>query len=222
MDYRDKVIVFDPRPMPRIDDILNNFKISRYKLIDMLDLTKGYRQVPLDDDTEQKSAFVPPFGHFSFNVMPFGMVNAPQTLWDWWVKYSVVMKTMLRFSLMILVFTVSLWRITLYIWLQLLQLCKRLIGRLNRQSVSWVSFLQHIVGDGKIKPMLPKVQATQYFKVSLTKKHARSFLGLSDVTESSFLTFLVLPYHSMIWQKELTKQDEMTKWYWYCIQWTER
>lgn len=80
MDYRDKVIVFDPRPMPRIDDILNNFKISRYKLIDMLDLTKGYRQVPLDDDTEQKSAFVPPFGHFSFNVMPFGMVNAPQTL----------------------------------------------------------------------------------------------------------------------------------------------
>lgn len=63
--------------MPRIDDILN--KISKAKFISKLDLTKGYWQVPLDDDAKRKGAFVTPFGHFSFTVMPFGMVNAPAT-----------------------------------------------------------------------------------------------------------------------------------------------
>lgn len=79
VDFRElnKITVFDPRPMPRIDAILN--KISKAKFISKLDLTKGYWQVPLDDDAKRKSAFVTPFGHFSFTVMPFGMVNAPAT-----------------------------------------------------------------------------------------------------------------------------------------------
>ncbi|XP_065939476.1 uncharacterized protein [Magallana gigas] len=79
VDFRElnKITVFDPRPMPRIDAILN--KISKAKFISKLDLTKGYWEVPLDDDAKRKSAFVTPFGHFSFTVMPFGMVNAPAT-----------------------------------------------------------------------------------------------------------------------------------------------
>ena len=44
-----------------------------------LDLTKGYWKVPLDEDTKRKIAFVTPFSHFSFSVMPFGMVNALAT-----------------------------------------------------------------------------------------------------------------------------------------------
>lgn len=50
--------------MPRIDDILN--KISKAKFISKLDLTKGYWQVPLDDDAKRINAFVTPFGHFNF------------------------------------------------------------------------------------------------------------------------------------------------------------
>ena len=72
-----KETVFDPMPMPRMVDIF--IKISKAKYISKLDLTKGYWQVPLDEDAKRKSAFVTPFGHFSFTVMPFRMVNAPST-----------------------------------------------------------------------------------------------------------------------------------------------
>nr|XP_034310523.1 uncharacterized protein LOC117684040 isoform X3 [Crassostrea gigas] len=78
-DYRalNSITVFDPRPMPRMDDLLN--EVSRAKFISKIDLTKGYWQIPLDEDAKQKSAFVTPMGHYQFTVMPFGMVNAPAT-----------------------------------------------------------------------------------------------------------------------------------------------
>ena len=79
VDYRslNQVTIFDPRPMPRMDEILN--KVSRARYVSKIDLTKGYWQVPLDRDAEEKSAFVTPFGQYQFTVMPFGMVNAGAT-----------------------------------------------------------------------------------------------------------------------------------------------
>lgn len=78
VDFRElkKGTVFDPRPMPRMDVIL--IKISA-KYICKLDKTKVYWQVPLDEDVKRESAVVTPSGHFSFTVMPFGMVNARAT-----------------------------------------------------------------------------------------------------------------------------------------------
>jgi hypothetical protein len=42
-------------------------------------MTKGYWQVPLDEDAKRKSSFVTPFGQYKFSVMPFEMVNAGAT-----------------------------------------------------------------------------------------------------------------------------------------------
>ena len=44
-----------------------------------MDLLKGYWQVPLTDRTKQLSAFVMPDGLYQYQVMPFGMKNAPTT-----------------------------------------------------------------------------------------------------------------------------------------------
>jgi hypothetical protein len=78
-DYRslNHITVFDTRQMPRIDDLLN--KVRKAKYISKVDLTKGYWQIPLDEDTKQKTAFVTLMGHCQFTVMSFGMVNAPAT-----------------------------------------------------------------------------------------------------------------------------------------------
>ena len=58
----------DAYPMPRID-----------KFIDLttLDLTRGYWQVPVDKESQFKTAFTTPFGLFQFRVMPFGLHRAP-------------------------------------------------------------------------------------------------------------------------------------------------
>ncbi len=43
------------------------------------DISKAYWQVPLDDDAKEKSAFITYNGIYSWNTMPFGLMNAPAT-----------------------------------------------------------------------------------------------------------------------------------------------
>jgi hypothetical protein len=79
-DYRslNKVTVFDPYVIPRIDQILDD--VAKAKYITTSDLTNGFYQVPLDLQAKAKSAFITPFGaQYAYNVMPFGMMNSSAT-----------------------------------------------------------------------------------------------------------------------------------------------
>jgi len=77
IDYRklNKITVFDPEPIPNIEDIMS--KVGKAKYFTKLDLTKGYWQIPLAEHDKCKSAFITAEGLYEFNVLPFGMVNAP-------------------------------------------------------------------------------------------------------------------------------------------------
>ena len=79
VDYRklNTVTTVDPYPLPLIEDLIND--IGRAKYITTLDLTKGYYQVPMGEDSREKTAFVTPYGKYQFVTMPFGLVSAPST-----------------------------------------------------------------------------------------------------------------------------------------------
>ena len=79
VDYRALSCVadFDAYPMPRIDAILD--KVSSAKYISTIDLTRGYWQIPLEEDSRRKSAFITEFGLYEFKTMPFGLHGAPAT-----------------------------------------------------------------------------------------------------------------------------------------------
>jgi len=79
IDYRrlNAISVSDNYPIPRISEVFE--KIGSAKYLTQFDLTKGYYQIPLSEDTKDKSAFVTPYGLFQFEVMPFGMKTSPAT-----------------------------------------------------------------------------------------------------------------------------------------------
>lgn len=54
--WLDDVMVQDACPLLRIDEILDALAGNRY--FSTLELFIGYRQVPLDEDDQEKSAFV--------------------------------------------------------------------------------------------------------------------------------------------------------------------
>ncbi|CAM5149086.1 unnamed protein product [Natator depressus] len=67
----------DNYPMPCTDELLE--KLGWAQFISTLDLTKGYWQVPLDESAKERSAFTTHVGLYEFNVLPFGLWNAPAT-----------------------------------------------------------------------------------------------------------------------------------------------
>ena len=44
-----------------------------------LDLASGFWQVELDQAAKEKTTFITKFGIYEFEVMPFGLCNAPAT-----------------------------------------------------------------------------------------------------------------------------------------------
>ena len=79
VDYRklNAVTRKDAYPLPRIDDALDTLGSSKW--FTTLDLISGYWQVEVSDQDKEKTAFSTPEGLFEFNVMPFGLCNAPAT-----------------------------------------------------------------------------------------------------------------------------------------------
>jgi len=64
----------DSYSIPQVEDCIDRIGCAKY--VTKLDLLKGYWQVPLTPEVKGISAFVTPEG---FQVMPFGMKNAPAT-----------------------------------------------------------------------------------------------------------------------------------------------
>ena len=77
LDFRklNTLIKDDRFPLPRINEILAQLGKSQY--FSCLDLRKGYHQVPLTESSKEKTAFSVPGGHYEFNVIPFGLKDAP-------------------------------------------------------------------------------------------------------------------------------------------------
>jgi hypothetical protein len=62
-------------PLPNTASIFPN--LAGHSIYGSLDLRSGYHQLGLTQHASQWSAFVTPFGQYSFNRVPFGLANAP-------------------------------------------------------------------------------------------------------------------------------------------------
>ena len=183
VDYRRLNVVSraDAYPMPRVDDLVDQLGGAKY--ISMLDLTRGYWQVPVAQHAQHKTAFATPFGLYQFRRMPFGLQGAPATfqrmmdkLLDGWGHFTNAYLDDL------VIFSSS--------WPDHMQHLRAVIQRLQgagltvkprkcQLGMTKCIYLGHIVGGGQVEVETAKVQAIQEFGVPRTKKEVRSFLGLT-------------------------------------------
>src|SRR2546421_375262 len=79
IDYRKLNIITKPDayPLPRIDELLERYQTAKW--FTSMDLASGFHQVGMVEEDKEKTAFICSEGLYEFNVMPFGLRNAPGT-----------------------------------------------------------------------------------------------------------------------------------------------
>nr|GEY78017.1 putative reverse transcriptase domain-containing protein [Tanacetum cinerariifolium] len=87
IDYQklNKLTVKNRYPLPRIDDLFYQLQASVYSKID---LRSGYHQLRVREEDIPKTTFRTRYGHYEFQVRPFGLTNASAVFMDLmnWVK----------------------------------------------------------------------------------------------------------------------------------------
>ena len=131
-------------------------KVGPAKYISTLNLARGYWQVPVAEESKEKTAFTTPFGLYEFNVMPFGLHNAPATFQR---LMNRVLEGCQEFALAyiddVVVYSKS--------WEEHLQHLHKVFSCLQHAGLtlklrkcqfgkSKVHYLGHIIGNGEILP----------------------------------------------------------------------
>jgi hypothetical protein len=65
-------------PIPNRQDLIN--RLSDSIIFSKFDLKSGFWQIQIHEDDKYKTTFTTPFCHSKWNVMPFGLKNAPSEL----------------------------------------------------------------------------------------------------------------------------------------------
>ncbi|GKE81725.1 putative reverse transcriptase domain-containing protein, partial [Tanacetum coccineum] len=82
IDYRElnKLAVKNRYPLPRINDLFDQLQGS--SVYSKTDLRSGYHHLRVREEDVPKTAFRTQYGHYEFQVMLFGLTNAPAVFMD--------------------------------------------------------------------------------------------------------------------------------------------
>ncbi|GJU39329.1 putative reverse transcriptase domain-containing protein [Tanacetum coccineum] len=82
IDYRElnKLTVKNRYPLPRIDELFD--QLQRSKVYSKIDLRSGYHQLRVREEDIPKAAFKIRYNHYEFQVISFGLTNAPAIFMD--------------------------------------------------------------------------------------------------------------------------------------------
>ncbi|GKE74566.1 putative reverse transcriptase domain-containing protein [Tanacetum coccineum] len=82
INYRElnKLTMKNRYPVLRIDDLIDQLQGSR--VYSKIDVRSGYHQLRVREEDIPKTTFRTRYRHYEFQVMPFGLINAPTVLID--------------------------------------------------------------------------------------------------------------------------------------------
>ena len=210
-------------PLPLLTDVFDAMSESTPAIFSLLDLKSGYWQIPMDKDSKQKTAFSTHQGSFQWNVLPFGLMNAPSSFQ---MLMSQVFQGMTFKHLIIYIDDLLVYSKSFAEHLEHLQaVFDRLRGarlKLHPKKCNFalteVMYLGHVLTTKGVKVDEKKIEVIKNYPIPKSVKDVRSFLGYVGYYRKFVKNFAAIasPLHALLkkennfqWTKEC--QDAFEK-----------
>lgn len=213
IDYRklNSQTIKDSYPIPRIDDYLD--MLMGAKVFSTLDLKNGYYQIPISEDDKEKTAMITPFGLYEFNVMPFGLCNAPATFQRVMTR---ILDKLIGVCCLVYMDDVIVYSKSMESHIEDLKKVMNMINqaglKLHYDKCSFgqekVNYLGYVISNNLISTDQNKIKAINQFPLPKTMKQLKSFLGLANYYRRFIPSFSALcaPLY------ELTRNKKLESW----------
>ncbi|KAG8192107.1 hypothetical protein JTE90_027754 [Oedothorax gibbosus] len=194
IDYRNlnKITKTKFFPLPNIEERIEIVSSAQY--ITVLDLSKGYWQIPLTERAQRLAAFVTNFSTYKPLRMPFGLKNAPY-------EFSKMVYKLLEGCEEYAVPYLDGIAIFSNSFAEHLKQVDIVLKRIEKAGLTikpskckfaqaQVQYLGHIVGQGLRKPADLKIEAIKNFSPPKSETEVRAFLELAGYYSRYITMFL--------------------------------
>lgn len=173
----------DHYPLPHIEDLLD--QLSGQSLFTSLDLASGYHQIPIAEQSREKTAFITSDGLYEYNRVPFGLANAPAVFQR--AIHKVLSKSRVGYVVIYMddilipskTFEEGLDRLG-----EVLKLLKDAGFTLKMEKCHFfrerIDFLGFEIDSNGVRPGLSKTEAVSKFPTPSSQHDVRRFLGLAS------------------------------------------
>ena len=185
VDYRglNRITRKNRHPLPRIDELIDRLRGARY--FTKLDLLSGYHQQRIYEPHTHKTAFRCRYGHFEFNVVPFGLTNAPASFSNMMLRVldPVLDKWVVVYLDDILIYSKTRAEHLKHVRSVLALLRQHgLYAKLSKCSFmqEQTEFLGHVISKDGISTSAGLVKAIREWPRPTCIKHVQQFIGLAQ------------------------------------------
>ena len=175
-------------------------------------MTSGYYHIELGEASQEKIAFMTPFGKWEFNMVPFGLAQA---LAYFQALISEVLKGLSHFAIAYLD-DIMIFSKTEEEHLQHLEIIFQRLHeaglKLKRSKCSFmklhIEYLGHLISENSIEPMPDKLSAIKEMPAPRSPKEIKQFLGLVGYYRKFIPRFSDIVKPLM----RLTRHDTLFQW----------
>ena len=183
VDYRglNKVTIANRYALPLMNELRD--RVQGAKIFTKIDLKAGFHLIRIKKGDEWKTAFRTRYGHFQYNVLPFGLENAPATFQN---MMNDILRDMLDAGTVVYIDDILIYSETEE---QHVELVREVLSRLEKHSLAiepekcfWqqekVDFLGYVVSAKGIEMATDQVETILKWREPQNVTYVQSFLGV--------------------------------------------